>query len=326
MSTEQLRRELRGELSAAGLAGSFLVRDLVTGDEAGIDPDTEFPAASLAKLPLAVAVATRTGDGRLDGAAEIRIMPGQETASGPAGLSRFRHPARICVDDLLYLSTSLSDNTAADVLFGLVPPADVEQDMRAAGITGLTVRHRMGTLTRTPAERFPPGQAHLAHALSIGARTPGRGHPVPQLDISRASSGSARAYADLLQALWTPSLIPAGAAARVRSLLAGNVIRHRLAPDFTSDSLTWSSKTGTLLNLRHEAGVAEHDDGSAYAVVALTESQVPAAAQPAADWDALFYRYLEARRGGAGQGEKLGGLVHDVFRFLRHFGRIEAGA
>ena len=72
-------------------------------------------------------------------------------------------------------------------------------------------------------------------------------------------------------------------AARVRSLMAENMVRHRLAPDFSSDSSKWSSKTGTLLNLRHEVGVVEHDDGGAYAVAALTESRVPAAVQPGAE-------------------------------------------
>jgi beta-lactamase class A len=38
-----------------------------------------------------------------------------------------------------------------------------------------------------------------------------------------------------------------------------------------------------MLNLRHEVGVVEHDDGSAFAVAALTESRVPAAIQPAAE-------------------------------------------
>jgi beta-lactamase class A len=60
-------------------------------------------------------------------------------------------------------------------------------------------------------------------------------------------------------------------------------VRHRLAPDFLSDSSRWSSKTGTLLNLRHEIGVVEHEDGDVLAVAALTESAVPAAVQPAAE-------------------------------------------
>lgn len=101
--------------------------------------------------------------------------------------------------------------------------------------------------------------------------------------MSRANSGSARAFVDLLEALWLSARFPTGVAAQVRSLMGQNVIRHRLAPDFSSDASKWSSKTGTLLNLRHETGVVEHDDGGTFAIAALTESMVPAATQPAAE-------------------------------------------
>jgi beta-lactamase class A len=283
MSAERLVRDLRRRLTAAGLAGSFLVRDLRSGAEIGIEPDLVHPVASLVKVPLAVAVLDRVEDGRLDGATMIDVEPGRVESAGPMGLTKFRHPARIAVDDLLYLSTAVSDNTAADALFDLVPPEEVHRAVREAGISGITVRHRLRELAETPAERFEPEDVHLAHSLAIGAQTPGRGNAVPQLDVSRANSGTARAFADLLEALWTPARIPAGVAARVRSLMAGNVVRHRLAPDFTADSSAWSSKTGTLLNFRHEVGVVEHEDGGMFAVAALTESRVPAAVQPAAE-------------------------------------------
>jgi len=301
MNDERLTHELRGVLADAGLSGSFLVRDLSTGEEIGIDPDVQFPVASLIKVPLAVAVLDAIQDGRVDGSAMIDIVPadggsaglpglpgpmgsrGSTGLAGPTGLGRFRHPARIAVNDLLYLTIAVSDNAAADALLGLVTSARVNQVMREAGITGIAVRHPLRDLGETPAERFAPGDTHLAHSLAIGSRRAGRGHPVPQLDVSRANVGSARAFADLLAALWTPSRLPAGVCAQMRSLLGENVLRHRLAPDFSSDASTWSSKTGSLLNLRHEVGVVEHDDGGVFAVAALTESRVPAAVQPAAE-------------------------------------------
>ncbi|WP_235437743.1 serine hydrolase [Kitasatospora griseola] len=209
--------------------------------------------------------------------------PGRITTAGPVGLSRFRHPARIAVEDLLYLSTAMSGDGAAAALFGLVPPAEVDRALVRAGLAGIAVRHTMDELTRTPVERFEPGEVHLAQSPAIGARTAGRGHPVPQLDVGRANSGTARARVDLLHALWVPTRVPAAAAARVRSLRGLNVIRHRPAPDLDSDASRWSSRTGALLNLRHEIGVVEHDDGSRYAVAALTESTVPAAVQPTAE-------------------------------------------
>ncbi|GAB6898766.1 serine hydrolase [Kineosporia succinea] len=283
MSDARLVSRLRQALDDGGLHGSFLVRDLDTGAEIGIEPDLELPAASLVKVPLALAVLERIGTGELDGAQQITVPPGRLDIPGPTGLSRFRHPATLALDDLLYLSVCLSDTVAADVLLDLVPPQAVTAHLHRHGLTGITVRHALHDLSDTPAERFDADDLHLAHSLAIGAGTAGRGHPVPQLDISRANAGSARAFTDLLQAIWRPVTIAAGAAARTRDLMANNLMRQRLTPDFASDASRWSSKTGTLLNLRHEVGVVEHADGQTFAVSALTQSRVAASVQPAAE-------------------------------------------
>ncbi|OEV03975.1 serine hydrolase [Streptomyces oceani] len=283
MSDERLLQELRDTLRDGGLRGSFLVRDLRTGEELGIDPDIELPVASLVKIPLALATLERVRRGELDGAQPLDVRPGQVTSPGPTGLSRFRHPARIALDDLLYLSTSISDSTAADALFGLTPPAQVAEVLRELGLRGLSVRHPVRDLENTAAEQLRTVDVHLAHSLAIDARTDGHGHPVSQLDITRANSGTARAFVELLQALWKPSVVDSEVAARIREMMGSNLIRQRLTPDFSSDASHWSSKTGTLLNLRHEVGVVEHADGQSFAVAVLTESQVRASNQPGAD-------------------------------------------
>ncbi len=286
-------REARRALREAGVHGSFLVRDLDTGEELGIDPDTVFPAASLVKIPLAVVTLERIARGELDPAHRLEIAPGAVATPGPTGLTKFRHPATVAIDDLLYLAVSVSDSTAADALFALTPPAETDAALRRLHFTDLAVRHQVRALTETPAERFPPADAHLAHTLAITGAS-GGGHPIAQLDVSRANTGTARAWADLLAAIWRPSALAPSTAARMRELLGDSVMRHRLAPDLASDASRWSSKTGTLLNLRHEAGVVEHADGRTYAVVALTESHIPAAAQPATE--ALMGRTARALR------------------------------
>ncbi|MFF0155809.1 serine hydrolase [Micromonospora sp. NPDC005203] len=283
MSAAAVVRNARDLLDEAGLHGGFLVRNLDTGQEIGFDADAPYPAASLLKVPLAVAVLERVVRGELDLATPVDVAPGRIATPGPTGLSRFRHPARISVDDLLYLSTSISDGVAADALFDLIPPAAVAAELRRLRIEGIAVRHRVGDLADTPAERLGPDSVHLAHSLAIGAATPGQGHLVAQLDVTRANAGSARAFVDLLHALWRPSTIHEFAAARVRALMADNLHRQRLAPDFTSDASRWSSKTGTLLHLRHEVGVVDHADGQSYAVAAFTASRVPAVAQPGSE-------------------------------------------
>jgi beta-lactamase class A len=274
-------RQLRKTLREGGLRGSFL--DLDTGEELGIDPDVEYPIASLVKVPLAIATLERAARGELDPAAPVVVRPDQVAAPGPSGLSRFRHPATVTLDDLLYLAVAISDNAAAEAVFARTPPAEVVAELRRLGLDGIAIRHPMVDMTRTPAERLGPEEAHLAHSLAITAATAGRGHAVPQLDVSRTNTGTARAFVDLLRNLWRPTTIRAEVAARVRELMGGSVMRQRLAPDFTSDASRWSNKTGTLLNLRHEIGVVEHAGGQAFAVAALTESLVPAVVQPAAE-------------------------------------------
>ncbi|AMM22480.1 serine hydrolase [Frondihabitans sp. PAMC 28766] len=283
MTDDAFARRLRDQLEAGGLSGSFLVRDLDTGEELGIDADETVPIASLVKLPLAIATVGRIARGELDGAALYDVDPGRITTPGPMGISRFRHPARVALDDLVYLTVAVSDGSASDVLFELTPPDMVAAELARIGVAGIAVRHTAHAFVETPLERLDADDAALAYDLAIGADSSPNGHRLPQLDVSVANSGSARALIDLVQALWMPTAIAEPVAARVRELMASNVVRWRLAPDFASDASTWASKTGTLLNLRHEVGVVEHRDGARYAVAALTRSGVAAASQPAAE-------------------------------------------
>lgn len=79
---------------------------------------------------LACQARARTDRGRAR--STVRRRPGRLTTLGPMGLTRFRHAKRIALDDLLYLATSMSDNVAGDVLFDLVPPAEVTARSRAS--------------------------------------------------------------------------------------------------------------------------------------------------------------------------------------------------
>ncbi|MDZ5078819.1 serine hydrolase [Nesterenkonia sp. HG001] len=287
--------DLRGQLERAGLRGSYLVRDLSTGEELSVEPDLPLPLASLVKVPLGLAVLENIRLGTLDPASRLHVRPGRITVPGPTGITRFQHVADIAVEDALSLAVSLSDNAAADALFGLVTPPDVMAALGRWNIGSITVREGLSPLTRTPAEVLSPEDADLAHALAIEKRTEGGGHRLEQFDVDRTNVGSARGLVDMLDTVWTalspagspssrgPSLLDPWVAGRMRDLMGANVHRHRLTPDFASDASRWSSKTGTQLNLRHEIGVVEHADGAVVAIAALTESRVTAAAQPGAE-------------------------------------------
>ena len=282
MRTDRLvLREAAEVLAEAGLVASVTVRDLETGRELAIDPDVAYPLASVVKLPLAIAVLREAANSSIDLAAQVDVDPISRTP-GLTGLCRFEHPSRVSVEDLLYLAVCVSDDTAADALFERCPPARVTDLLRDLGITEITVRHSIRELHETLASRLTPDELPQALALAIQASTRGGGHLVPQLDVTHANAGTSRALVDLLERLWTgPEL--AGEREPVRRLLGMNLMRHRLAPDLESDDAEWCSKTGTFLHLRHEVGVLEHADGSAFAIAVLSESSVPARRQPGAE-------------------------------------------
>lgn len=243
--------------------------------------DEPYPLASVVKLPLALAILRRFAEGRLDPALPVDIAP-EERTPGLAGLCQFTHPATMAVEDLLSLAVCASDDTAADALFALCPPREVTKTLRDLDITGITVRHSIRELHRTLASRLSPEEMPQALTLAIQASTAGKGHLIPQLDVTSANSGTARALVQLLEEIWR------GEALRevktpLRRLLGMNLMRQRLAPDLESDDATWHSKTGTFLHLRHEVGVLEHADGGVFAIAVLSESSVPAQRQPAAE-------------------------------------------
>lgn len=268
-------------LERAGLTGSLLVRHLGTGRELALDPERPFPLASLAKLPLAAAAMAAAHRGELDLAAAVTIDDRTRSRGGP-GVARFSYPATFAVGDLIRLAIELSDNSAADVVFRRVTPAAVTEWLRAAGIRGVVIRHAIEDLYESLATQTSSNDAATVHSLVVAADRSGHPSPLPQLDIERANSGTARGMADLLQALWDGS-IEDEIAVPIRHMLAGNVVRHRMAPDFASDAATWSSKTGSFVHLRHEAGVVEHAAGETLIVVALTRSRMAALNQPAAE-------------------------------------------
>ena len=119
--------------------------------------------------------------------------------------------------------------------------------------------------------------------LAIRGTAPGGGHPIEQLDPARANAGDAAGLADLLADVWADRVADPRATAELRSALGHQLTRHRFAGELVSDLTTLRSKTGTFLNLRHEAGVCETAYGDRVVIVALTASSVNAVEQPEAD-------------------------------------------
>ncbi|WAB82104.1 class A beta-lactamase-related serine hydrolase [Microcella daejeonensis] len=273
----------RDLLDGAGLTASFLARDLDSGLEIAHEPDRPLPAASLAKVPLAAAVLDAIERGVITAGHPVVVPPGLIDSAGPTGLTRFRHPATIAAEDLVSLAVTISDSAAADALQELIGAEAAPALLARWGVEGWELRSSQAELARTPLERVEPADATLVQVAAIAAASRGGGHPIAQLDGGRASTVTARGGVDLLAALWRSPWASTATAARLRAMLGASVIRQRMAPDLESEDARWSSKTGTVLTLRHEMGVVEHRSGARVALAMLTRSSVPMTVQPAAD-------------------------------------------
>ncbi|MGN5381679.1 serine hydrolase [Streptomyces lasalocidi] len=133
---------IAAEWAALGVRGSFLARNLDTGEQLGFGVQELMPLASVAKVPLALVVLDRIAAGDLDPGHPVTLDPAR-TSVGSTGLAAFRHPATVAVGDLLLSMLSVSDNAAADALLDLVPVAEVDARLRAWGCGELRMRHRM---------------------------------------------------------------------------------------------------------------------------------------------------------------------------------------
>ncbi|TVZ83290.1 serine hydrolase [Streptomyces sp. BK340] len=265
---------------ALGVRGSFLARNLDSGEQLGFDIDEMVPLASVVKVPLALVVLDRIAAGDLDPAHPVTVDPATNSV-GRTGLAAFRHPATVAVGDLLLLMLSVSDNAAADALFGLVPVADVDSRLRAWGCGGIRVRHRMNHMFDCAAGAAG-NDFSLALELAVRDERAGR-HTIETLDPDHANLGSAAALVDLLQRVWTDEISRPRATAELRRLMGFQVFTQRLASELRADTLRWSGKTGTFLHLRHEIGVVQAESGDRVAMAALTRADRRAGQAPDID-------------------------------------------
>jgi beta-lactamase class A len=277
----ELAARVESEFADAGAGGSFLARNVHTGEEIGFGVDRMIPLASVAKVPVALVAYDRIADGVVDPSHPVTIDPRYSTP-GPTGTAVFRHPATIALEDLLLLMLSISDNAAADAVIDLIGLDVIRERLDAWGCAGLAMRHRMRALYDS-VEMLANDDIWLA--LELAVRGTGDGsHPLPVLDVTEANSGSARGLVGLLERIWLDRISTPEVTAELRRLLGYQVMRHRLAGELNVDGIRVSSKTGTFLNLRHETGVVETDTGDVIAIAALTVSSVAAFTQPEIDW------------------------------------------
>lgn len=281
--TAVLATQIFDELAITGAACAAPI----IGPVIGVHADVAVTPASVSKVQIALAVEDAIATGMFDGTQQRTLSPRARTA-GPVGISLLRDEVRMSIRDLVTMMLTISDNVATDELILLTGVDRINQLTAGLGLTrtrinagGLRVMldamavdagfaDYPALATHDPAVQPPSWENVRWHLHGSAALDPARGWCTTAAETVR-----------LLQAIWTDTAAAPAACAAVRSAMARQLTRHRIASGFGSQ-VSVAAKSGGLMGLvRNEAGVVTFPDQRQYAVAVFTRSTPDTDTDPA---------------------------------------------
>lgn len=262
----------------------------VGGDaEVGHLPDDLVPLASTFKVLVLLELHRQAAAGELDLARRLVVTP-DDRVLGPTGLSILTDPVELSLRDLAVQMTAVSDNTATDVVMGVVGVDRMAATAAELGLDSLAVPHTCREVLDGLGRDAGTGDAAGFAALELDALAPDardelaeRIRRSPTLAPSGTNQATSRDLTRLLELVWTDAAGPPAACAEVRRVLGLQVFRDRLASGFP-DAVAVAGKTGTLPFLRNEIGVVTDPDGRSWAVAVSVTTDRWGYRLPELDW------------------------------------------
>lgn len=204
--------------------------------------DEVFPAASLAKIPIAIELMRRVDMGQFD--LGERLDTADVARAGGGGVLDYLDPAtRLTLSELCTLMLIVSDNTASNVLLDLVGMGEINETMNRLNLS----RTRL-------ARHFMDFEARRAHRdnLTTAAET---------LTLMELLRGNA---------------LPGGR--RLRETLAAQQSFSELTEGWLPGGATLAHKDGTLEDTVHDAGILSGPSGvGVYCILTTGQEDIPAA-------------------------------------------------
>ena len=130
--TEQ---ELARRIAAFHGEMGFFARNLDTGEMIAVNADRRFPTASLIKVAVMAEVYRQIGLGKIRKDQTVVLHDADKAGDETIPLNMLHDGATLTVADLLKFMIAYSDNTATNLLVGLVGTANVDALLDANGLT-----------------------------------------------------------------------------------------------------------------------------------------------------------------------------------------------
>ncbi|MEU7764949.1 serine hydrolase [Nocardia sp. NPDC049190] len=264
---------------AVGVHGWVYAQCFDCGAGAGAGADEPVVLASVVKVPLVLEFARQVAAGQLDPADRVRARAADRL--GGVGTAGCVDDIELSLRDAAYFALTLSDNTAADLLFDRVGVDNVRSLLRELGLTGTQVAGPPRVIVQSMAEDIG-----AADAAEFARRFPTLSAEevlcTRALDPARTTASTPREMVRLLTMIGQDRAGAPEACRWVRDLMSQQVNWHRLAAAFPPQVRVWA-KSGTLPGVRNEIGVVEYPDGKRYAVAVFTRAATLAQRLPAVD-------------------------------------------
>src|SRR5215831_5047693 len=264
----------------AGCTGQLCVQSLDGGQEAAIEADRSVVAASVFKVPVALAAETQFAEGRLDPRERVTLSAANRTP-GPIGFPLFHDDVEISLRDLVVAMLTISDNMATDALLGRVGIDAVNAGSARLGLADTVITADLRTIVNSIGHDagFKDWDSiwewAAQHSEDDEARLTVRMAAASALIPSRTTRTTPRDMATLLRLIWSDDAGPPQACERVRQLMGRQLTKHRLAAAFPPPARV-AAKSGSLIGVvRNEVGVIEYPDGRGYAAAVFTQAHHP---------------------------------------------------
>lgn len=130
-----IEQELARRIAAFHGEMGFFARNLDTGEMIAVNADRRFPTASLIKVAVMAEVYRQIGLGKIRKDQTVVLHDADKAGDETIPLNMLHDGATLTVADLLKFMIAYSDNTATNLLVGLVGTANVDALLDANGLT-----------------------------------------------------------------------------------------------------------------------------------------------------------------------------------------------
>ncbi|MEG6586695.1 serine hydrolase [Dendrosporobacter sp. 1207_IL3150] len=199
----------------------IVIINLQTGEKLAINPENQFPAASMIKIPIMYEIMRQAAFGNISLEDELTVSE-EVIVDGAGILKELRPNIKMTVLELVTLMIILSDNTATNMLIDYAGMDNINSTIKSLGLKSTLLQRRM---------------------MDFDAAKSGRENFTTAADISL-----------ILNIIFQKDLLPVSYCEQMLDILIRQQVRDKL-PFYLPEDTIIANKTGTLPGFEHDGGI-----------------------------------------------------------------------